>query len=226
MSLTDHLVELRSRSIISLLTLAVASAICFVFSEPILAYITRYVDNLVFLSPPEAFITSIKVSIFAGVLIALPMILTQFWLFVLPALKKKERLFFLLVIPVSFVLFYAGVAFGFYVVLPAAIRFLVSFGPAELMPMISLRHFVGFMLQMLIPFGLVFELPVVMSLLVRLQLMSVETLQRSRKYVLVLVFICAAIFTPPDIITQLLLAGPLIVLFEFSVLVARFVRPR
>ena len=226
MTLGNHLIELRQRLIISCLAVVVCSLVSFVFSDQILAYFTQHVEDLVFLSPPEAFITAIKVSVFVGLMAALPVVISQFWLFVLPALKPKERLTFYIVIPASISLFYAGFAFGFYLVLPLAVRFLVEFATPVLTPMFTLRHYIGFMLQLLIPFGLVFQLPLMSCLLVRLRIITADSLRRSRKYALVLIFIVAAILTPPDVVTQLMLALPILLLFEVSVVLAWLIRPR
>ena len=226
MTLGSHLVELRQRIIISCLAVLVCSLVSFAFSDQILAYFTQHVEDLVFLSPPEAFITAIKISVFVGLMAALPVVISQFWLFILPALKRNERITFYIVIPASISLFYVGFAFGFYLVLPLAVRFLVEFARPVLTPMFTLRHYVGFMLQLLIPFGLVFQLPLMTCLLVRLRIITADSLRRSRKYALVMIFIVAAILTPPDVVTQLMLALPILLLFEFSVVLAWLVRPR
>lgn len=226
MSLSDHLVELRKRLIISVVSVIAFSLLSFIFSDRLIAYFTQHVGELVFLSPPEAFMTAIKVSVFAGLVIALPVVISQFWLFVLPALKRSERITFYIVIPSSILLFYAGAAFCFYLVLPIAIRFLVDFASPGLEPMFTLREYIAFMLRLLIPFGLIFELPLMSCLLVRLRLITADGLRRSRKYALVVIFIFAAILTPPDIATQIMLALPIVLLYEISVLLVWVLRPR
>lgn len=226
MTLGEHLIELRNRLIISIGGILLFSLLAFAFSGHLVAYFTQYADNLVILSPPEAFVTSIKISLFVGILLALPLLASQFWLFVLPALHRQERGLFYFLLPTSILLFYAGVAFCFYVVLPLAVRFLVDFAAPTMEAMFSLRQFAAFMLQMLIPFGLVFELPLMISLAVRLRLVTVESLRAARKYVIVAIFLVAAILTPPDITTQVLLALPIWFLFEISLLVGWIIRPR
>ena len=223
MSLVEHLTELRSRLLKSIAVILIFSIGAYVFSERLLSYLTVPVGDLVFLSPAEAFLTHIKVSVIFGILISLPIVFYQFWKFVLPALKKNEKKFFYILLPVSLLLFYAGILFCFFVVLPLGIRFLLDFGGPELEPMISLGYYISFLLALLLPFGLIFELPLVLNLMVKLRILSVERIVSVRKYVIVLIFLVGAILTPPDIITQILLAFPLIILFEASILIAKLI---
>lgn len=223
MSLVEHLTELRSRLLKSIAVILIFSIGAYVFSERLLSYLTVPVGDLVFLSPAEAFLTHIKVSVIFGILISLPIVFYQFWKFVLPALKKNEKKFFYILLPVSLLLFYAGIVFCFFVVLPLGIRFLLDFGGPELEPMISLGYYISFLLALLLPFGLIFELPLVLNLMVKLRILSVERIVSVRKYVIVLIFLVGAILTPPDIITQILLALPLIILFEASILIAKLI---
>ncbi len=223
MTLVEHLTELRSRLIKALLAILIFSVISYVFSDEIIDYLSRPVGELVFLSPAEAFITHIKVSLLAGVLLALPVVIYQFWRFLLPALKKNEKKFFLILMPSSLLLFYAGVLFCFFVVLPLGLNFLLDFGGAELEAMISLDFYISFLMTLLLPFGLIFQLPLILNLMIKLSIVSVDTMTSMRKYVIVLIFLTGALLTPPDIITQSLLAGPLIVLFEGSLLIARII---
>ncbi len=223
MSIVEHLGELRSRIVKSLVAVAVFSIASYFFSEQVVDYLSQPAGELVFLSPTEAFITYIKVSILMGLLIALPFVIYQFWKFVLPALKAREKKFFYILMPTSLVLFYAGVLFGFFIVLPLGLNFLLNFGSPELEAMISLDRYVSFLLTLLIPFGLIFQMPLILNLMIKMGLVKRKTLASMRRYVIVLIFIVGAILTPPDIITQAFLAGPLILLFEGSLLVARLI---
>ncbi len=223
MSLVEHLTELRSRLLKSIAVVLIFSIGAYVFSERLMEFLTVPVGDLVFLSPAEAFLTHIKVSVIFGILISLPVIFYQFWKFVLPALKKNEKKFFYILLPVSLLLFYAGILFCFFVVLPLGIRFLLNFGSPELEPMISLGYYISFLLALLLPFGLIFELPLVLNLMVKLRILSVKRIVSVRKYVIVLIFLVGAILTPPDVITQILLALPLIILFETSILIAKLI---
>ncbi len=223
MTLVEHLTELRGRLIKALLTVVIFSVISYIFSEQLIDYFSQPVDNLVFLSPAEAFITHIKVSILMGIIIALPVIIFQFWKFILPALKKNEKKFFYIIMPTSLILFYAGIIFGFFVVLPLGMNFLLNFGGPELEAMISLDFYISFLITLLIPFGLIFQMPLVLNLMIKMGLVSIETLSSFRKYVIVLIFVVGAILTPPDIITQALLALPLILLFEASLLIGKII---
>lgn len=223
MSLIEHLTELRSRLIKAILAIIIFSLLAYFFSEELLEYLTEPVGELIFLSPAEAFLTYIKVSIIFGVLASLPIVFYQFWKFLLPALRKNEKKFFYILLPSSLFLFYGGILFCFYVVLPLGIRFLLNFGGPHLEPMISLGAYISFLLALLIPFGMIFELPLILNLMVKLKILSVKRIVAARKYVIILIFVVGAILTPPDIITQVLLALPLILLFEASILVAKII---
>jgi len=223
MTLVEHLTELRSRLIKALVSVFIFSILAYFFSEELVDYLSQPVGELVFLSPAEAFITHIKVAILAGILIALPFVLYQFWKFVLPALKANEKKFLFTLLPTSLILFYAGIIFGFFIVLPLGMNFLLNFGSPELEAMISLDQYVSFLLALLIPFGLIFQMPLILNLIIRMGIVTVSTLTALRKYVIVLIFVVGAILTPPDIITQAMLAGPLILLFEGSLLIAKII---
>ncbi len=223
MTLVEHLTELRSRLIRALLSVLIFSVFSYIFSEELIDYLSEPVGNLVFLSPAEAFITHIKVSILVGIIISLPVIIYQFWKFVLPALKKNEKKFFYIIMPTSLILFYAGIIFGFFIVLPLGMNFLLNFGGPELEAMISLDFYISFLITLLIPFGLIFQMPLVLNLMIKMGLVTVENLSAFRKYVIVLIFVVGAILTPPDIVTQALLAFPLILLFEGSLLIGKLI---
>ena len=223
MSIVEHLEELRNRLIKSIIAVVIAAFGAYFFSEELMEILTRPVGELVFLRPTEAFFTYIKISIFAGILVALPFLLYQFWSFVLPALHDNEKKYINLLLPISLFMFALGIAFGFAVVLPLGMRFLLNFGSPELSAMISISHYVSFLLTLLLPFGLIFQLPLVLNLMVKLGIVKIDTLTMFRKYIIVLIFIISAILTPPDIITQMFMAGPLILLYEGSILIAKII---
>ncbi len=223
MSIVEHLEELRNRLIKSIIAVVIAAFGAYFFSEELMEILTRPVGELVFLRPTEAFFTYIKISIFAGILVALPFLLYQFWSFVLPALHDNEKKYINLLLPISLFMFALGIAFGFAVVLPLGMRFLLNFGSPELSAMISISHYVSFLLTLLLPFGLIFQLPLVLNLMVKLGIIKIDTLTIFRKYIIILIFIISAILTPPDIITQLFMAGPLILLYEGSILIAKII---
>lgn len=223
MSIVEHLEELRNRLIKSIIAVVIAAFGAYFFSEELMEILTRPVGELVFLRPTEAFFTYIKISIFAGIIVALPFLLYQFWSFVLPALHDNEKKYINLLLPISLFMFALGIAFGFAVVLPLGMRFLLNFGSPELSAMISISHYVSFLLTLLLPFGLIFQLPLVLNLMVKLGIVKIDTLTMFRKYIIVLIFIISAILTPPDIITQMFMAGPLILLYEGSILIAKII---
>lgn len=223
MSIVEHLEELRNRLIKSIIAVVIAAFGAYFFSEELMEILTRPVGELVFLRPTEAFFTYIKISVFAGIIVALPFLLYQFWSFVLPALHNNEKKYINLLLPISLFMFALGIAFGFAVVLPLGMRFLLNFGSPELSAMISISHYVSFLLTLLLPFGLIFQLPLVLNLMVKLGIVKIDTLTMFRKYIIILIFIISAILTPPDIITQLFMAGPLILLYEGSILIAKII---
>lgn len=220
-TLIEHLTELRRRLIVSLIAVAVLAGAAFFFSEQIINLLTIPAGDLVFLSPTEAFYTHIKVSLFTGLLIAMPVVLFQVWQFLLPALEQNEKKVLHIIVPVSLVLFIGGVVFCFFVVVPLGMRFLLGFSGPGLQAMLTLNNYISFLLSLLIPFGILFQMPLLQVFLVRFGVVSVARLQRSRKYIYFLIFIVGAILTPPDLVSQVLLAFPIIILFEVGLLVSR-----
>lgn len=223
MTLTEHLTELRSRLIKSILAIVIGALGSYFFADILIRYLTEPIDELVFIKPTEAFFTYIKVSLLAGLIIALPIVLYQFWSFILPALQDREKKYLNILLPVSLILFAAGIAFCFFIVLPLGMRFLLDFGSIELEPMISISYYISFLTSLLLPFGLIFQLPLVINLLVKWGLVKLQSLTAFRKYIIVIIFVVSAILTPPDIITQLFMAGPLIILYEGSILIAKLI---
>jgi sec-independent protein translocase protein TatC len=171
------------------------------------------------------FIVALKVSLYASIFLALPIILWQMWLFVAPGLydnEKKMALPFLFGVTIMFVI---GVLFAYYVVTPFGFRFLITFGAFLYTPLINIEDYIGFFAKILFGFGLAFELPMVVYFLALVKLVTDKTLINFFKYAIVLIFIVAAILTPPDVITQLLMASPLIILYGVSIIIARVVNP-
>lgn len=224
MSLVQHLTELRMRLIKSLLAITGGSVVAYGFIEDIMHYLTEPVGKLYYLQPSEAFFTYLKVAVAAGFLLALPVVFYHVWRFFLPALTKNERKVLGIVVPVSVLLFFAGLAFSFFFVLPAAVRFFMGFGSPELTAMFSVDRYFDFVLTFVIPFGFVFELPLVITILGSLGLVSSAFLQRQQRVVIFLAFIIAAIITPtPDVFTQSMLALPMIILYEVGYLIVRYI---
>lgn len=224
MTLIAHLTELRSRLIKSLIAVAVGSVVGYCFIGDIMHYLTLPAGKLYYMQPSEAFFTYIKVAIVAGFLLALPVVFYQAWRFFLPALTRKERLVLGLVVPISVLLFFAGLAFSFFLVLPAGIRFFMSFGNGELEALFSVNRYFDFVISFVLPFGFVFELPLIITILGKIGILSSRFLGKYQRIVIFLSFILGAIITPtPDIFTQSMIALPMIVLYEVGYLIVRFV---
>jgi sec-independent protein translocase protein TatC len=219
LTIVEHLNELRKRLIYILLAVGISSGGAYYFIDEILAFITAAgnIDKLVFIKPTEAFFVIVKLTLLAGIIGAMPFILYQVWRYVGVALKKSERKYLIFFGPVSFILFMCGAAFAFRGVLPLAIKFLLSFSKDFLTPMITFNEYISFLTRMIIAFGTMFELPLVILALSKFGIVTPEMLKKGRKYVIVGIFIVAAILTPPDVVSQIMLAIPLLILYEVGV---------
>ena len=224
MSLMGHMEELRRKLIICILTILACSFFSYFYSDKILAILKRpFPHSLVFITPQEPFIVTLKIALFGGMIFALPMIIYQTWRFISSGLKKKEKRYLLYYTPFSLLLFLSGASFAYFLVIPIGLRFLLGFGGSSLQPMISISKYLSFITLMILAFGIVFELPLVFLLLVRIGIVSPEFLAKKRKVFIVAIFILAAILTPPDVFTQILLAVPLLILYEVSILLTKIV---
>lgn len=227
MSILRHLEELRTRIIRSLIAIALGSCVSYFYIEDIMHYLTLPTGRLYYLQPAEAFFTYIKIAIFAGFLLALPVVFYQAWKFILPALTVRERTVIGILVPTSVMLFFAGLAFSFFLVLPAALQFFVGFSTENLQPMFTLHQYFDFVLAFILPFGAVFELPLLVIVFAKLGFISSKFLQSKQRIVIFLAFVIGAVISPtPDIFTQSMIAVPLILLYELSYLVVRFVLRR
>ena len=224
---TEHIEELRQRIFKSIFAIVVGFLISWPFSKRIIVYLENPLpDNLkgklIFLSPPEAFFTALKVSLFAGIILAIPFILYQVWRFVEPGLYEHEKKFILPFIFFSSFFFLIGASFSYFIILPFALRFLLGFMNDILTPQITVGSYISFIIQMILAFGFVFLLPVVVWLLSKLDVINYRWLEKNRKYAILVIFILAAVLTPPDVFSQVMMGLPLIVLYEMSIFVARF----
>jgi sec-independent protein translocase protein TatC len=226
MTFLDHLEELRKRIFYSLIALCVAAVVGFFFSQRVTDLLTRPVPNLVFLAPAEAFVVQLKVALVTGLFLAAPVIFYQFWRFVRPALQKHEVKYIAVAVVVSSVLFAVGVAFAYLVVVPVAMKFLLSFESPKLHAMISISEFVGTVGAFLLACGVIFQLPVIMFFLAKLGVITPKLLMKNQRIAVVLIFIVAAILSPPDVFSQVLMAIPLLILFELGVLATLLAKPR
>ncbi len=229
---TLHLEELRSRLIKSAVAVAVGFAACYGFKEQLFEILTRPLiqvmpdgGRLIFTGLPEAFFTYLKIALIAGVILASPVLFYQFWMFVAPGLYKKERRLLGPVILVTSFFFIGGALFGYFVVFPFGFKFLLGFGSDFIRTLPSMQEYLNFSAKLLFIFGLLFEMPVVMVFLARLGIISVVFLQRNRKYAILLAFILAAFLTP-DVVSMILMAIPLMVLYEIGIIGARWIDRR
>ena len=226
MSFFDHLTELRNRIVWSLIPSAVGLGISLYFTPAVMKFLTRDLKTeLVFTTPTEAFWTYMKVAMIMGLFIAMPIILWNVWAFVAPGLHKHERKYAAPFVIIGSFLFLAGGTFALFVVVPFAIAFLVSFGQEQgLKAMITVSSYIDFILKFTLAFGVVFEMPVVITLLSMLGVVTPQFLSKNRKYAILINFIIAAVLTPtPDIVNQSLMAGPLIILYEVGIICSRVV---
>lgn len=222
MPLTEHLAELRRRLIVALVSVGVCSAALFQVSGTLLELVARPAGQLVFTAPTDAFMTRIKLSLFGGLLLALPVVLSQVWGFVARAMEAGWRGPLRLFVAGSYVLFLAGVSLAYFVVLPAAMKFLMACGSESVRPLMAVSSYVGFAAALCVAFGSVFQLPLVLIILNKAGIVSREFLRSKRGYAYVLAFLLAAFLTPgPDVFSQVALALPTLFLFETTLLVLR-----
>lgn len=226
MDLVEHLGELRKRILVCLMAIIAGSALGYTASPQALEVLARPVGRFVFTTPTEAFLARIRISLMIGIVIASPVITIESGLFIAPGLRQDEKRLASRFVPVVVLLFVAGVAFAYIAVYPVALRFFLRFAATHLVPAISVGRFLRFLTAFVLPFGVAFQVPLVVYMLVRMNLLSRDILVRSRKYVYVLVFIVAAVLTPPDIVSQVLMALPMLALFEGTVLLTRRVAHR
>jgi sec-independent protein translocase protein TatC len=232
MPLFEHLEELRSRLLYCCLAIGVGFVVSYFFKERIFdALMKPWVNampdghpaKLIYTAPHEAFFVYMKVSFISGTLAAIPIILWQIWKFVAPGLYKNEKRYLLPVMFCSSLCFVSGVSFGYFVVLPVAFKFFASFQNDYITPLLRTSEYLSFANKMLLCFGLAFQLPVFAFFLAKLGVLSADFLKRKRKWAIILIFVAAAVLTPsPDVVSQLLMALPLLVLYEASVWIVHF----
>lgn len=228
--LGSHLVELRRRLTYAAISVLVTTAVAFVFHEQILILLMepaqQFVDipngKPIYTELTEFISVAAKTSLLVGLFVSLPFVLYQIVMFVAPGLNPQERKYLYMLMPVSLLAFVVGAAFGYRVLFPPMVNFLLNFGSDVATPLISIRSYVNLMLRLLFWMGLIFEIPVVIFFLAKLGLVSYEGLARQRRYAIVVAFILGAVITPTfDPLNQALVAGPIIVLYEASVWLAK-----
>jgi len=231
MSVTEHLEELRRRLITAIGALAACFLFCISYQKQLVALFTSTIPSdsgisLQVLSPAEGFITGMKVSFQAAVILSAPVCLTQAWLFIAPGLKSRERRVILTALPFSIFLFFSGALVAFRYAVPTALSFLRSFIPSDISNVFALSSYVTFMGWAMVIMGMLFQIPLLMAALAAAGLVTVEMLKKARPYALLGSFILGALLTPPDIVTQICMAIPLCLLYEAGILVAKILTIR
>lgn len=229
MSFVEHLEELRKRIIISLVALAIGTTICFIFKGPLLELLISPLDGkrLITLAPAESFMTVFKVAAYAGLIIASPVIIYQVWAFVSPGLKEHERRAVFLATGLTSLLFLGGIVFGWFLVLPRGLDFLLTYESQTFDQQLQASRYFSFVMMFLLGFGLVFELPAMVLTLARLGLVSAATMGRHRKYIYLAGAVISAALTPgQDLFSMIAMIVPFILLFEVSVLISRLIQKK
>ncbi|PID40254.1 MAG: twin-arginine translocase subunit TatC [Proteobacteria bacterium] len=225
---TAHLEELRKRLITAFIAVGIGFAVSYGLKEKLFQILTQPLisvmnqgETLIYTGLPEAFFTFLKVSFLAGLMLASPVIIYQFWMFIAPGLYDREKRLLIPIVFLSTIFFVGGALFGYFIVFPYGFDFFLGFATETIRPMPSMKEYLSFSAKLLLAFGLVFELPLVITFLAKLGIVTVPFLKKNRKYALLLFFVGAAILTPPDVVTQVMMALPLMVLYEISILGAR-----
>lgn len=228
LTLVEHLAELRKRIIYSALLFILAVGFCYSFVKIIVKDIIDLARNVefVFIAPAELLMSYIKISVIGGLIISAPFLIFQVWLFVIPGLKNKEKRLIFFSLLLGSIFFITGVAFAYFVVVPTMLVFFMGFQMDAIRPMLSFNSYLSFVLSTIFTFGTIFELPILMVLLSRFGILKVSFLKENRKFIILIIFVFAAILTPPDVISQIILAGPMILLAEIGIFLSGLVEKK
>ncbi len=221
MTLIEHLGELRKRLVIAVISVVLTTCGSYFFVDEMMVFVTAQAGKLYFMSPAEGFFSYLKLAVFAGVMLSLPVIIWQAWSFAAPALTFKEKRWALIMVPGSVCLFFTGVVFAYFLIWPLVMKYFLGFDSENLMPMLSLGKYLSFLFSFVLPFGVVFNLPLLLLMLAKMGIIDADFLARYRKPMIVAAFVIGAILTPPDVFSQVMLAIPIILLYEASILVMR-----
>ncbi len=227
MTLMEHLSELRTRLVRSFIAIGLAFIVCYTFAEQLFAELCKPLiaalpegSKLIFTALPEAFFVYVQVGLLAAVFVASPFLFYQIWSFISPGLYDEEKKYMIPMAVISAGFFIAGASFCFFMVFPYAFTFFVGFASEDIAAMPSLSEYLSFAMKLLIAFGLIFEMPLFTFFLARMGIVTAALMRKARKYAVLCSFIIAAILTPPDVISQLLMAFPMMLLYEMSIGVA------
>ena len=227
MSLLEHLGELRIRLMRALIAAGVGFLICYNFSRLLYNYLALPLvrvmpadTKLIYLGLPDAFFVDLKIAFVAGCFLASPYIFYQIWAFIAPGLYAEEKRYVIPLAVCSALFFIAGAAFCYFGVFPVAFKFFLSYSTDNIMAMPSIDSYLSFTLKMLLAFGLIFEMPLFAFFLARMGLITAAQMRKVRKFAILVIFVVAAILTPPDVFSQMLMAVPMFALYEVSVFVA------
>ena len=224
MSVVDHLDELRMRLVVSIVAIVIGTLVSYYYVEDILQILVAPAGKLYYTKPTEAFFTYMKISLVAGCIVSSPIWFYQMWAFIVPALSKGEKKVTFMVVPAAVTLFVAGVLFSYYLVLPMAIQFFIGFGTDELQPLFSIGQYIDFVIAFILPFGITFELPLILIALGVIGILSSARLRQYRKMFILVAFVVGAAISPtPDMLSQTMIAGPMILLYEISYGVLRYI---
>lgn len=220
MPVLEHLAELRLRLLISAGALLVAAVVSFNYVELIRGLLTSPLEGLqlIYLSPPEAFMANLRLALISGLVLSSPVIIYEIMAFIFPGLLKEEKIFFVAVLFGIVILFGAGVAFAYIIVFPFTIRFFLQFASVELEPRFTVTEYISFLFSFHLGFGVVFQLPLLTWALGKIGLISSGFLKRNRKVALLVMLIVSAVITPPDIISQVVMIFPLALLYEIGII--------
>lgn len=231
-TLMSHLVELRTRLFIMFGSVFGVFMVLFPFSKPIFEFVSEPLravlpgGQLIATGTASPVIATLKLSFYLALMLAMPIVLYQVWAFVAPGLYKKEKHFAFPLLASSIVLFYAGLAFAYFVVFPLIFKFVVAFTPESVNYMPDITDYIGFVMMLVLVFGLAFETPVATVLLVWTGITTIEKLGTARPYVFLGAFVVGMLLTPPDIISQIMLAIPVYLLFELGIIMAKLFKSR
>lgn len=219
----EHLEELRGRLFKSIICIIIAAGLCYNFVGKIMENIAKPVGKLVFIAPHEAFIANIKIALFGGLFLSSPFVLYHIWRFISVGLSRNEIKQVFIFAPLSFIFFLSGIAFGYIIIVPIGVKFLLGFATEVVSPMISISKYISFVGTLTLAFGVIFQLPIASLFLTKIRLVTPGFLANKRRHAVVLIFIGAAMLTPPDIVTQCLMAVPLLILYEIGIIFSKIV---